>query len=101
MKSKKSILVAIVFIILVVVYFVLSTSSCGAKAPEAAAPEASATASAPEAPAVEAQSADKDAQSSESTAPLPTPETIQEPIILENGGELEIVVPEGMDHDGF
>ena len=41
MKNKKSIIIAIVFIVLVVLYFVLSTSSCGAKAPDAAAPEES------------------------------------------------------------
>ena len=35
------------------------------------------------------------------TLPPATPEAIQEPIILENQGNIEIIIPEDMESEGF
>lgn len=123
MKNSKRIIIAVVFIALVVLYFVLSTSSCGAK-PSDAQPEETVVTTAPanvedsqggsdaaQPASAGTQSGSSGAQSasapsgsgsdSTNTAASSGEETVEAPVILENEGSLEIVLPEGMASDGF
>ena len=105
MKNKKSIIIAVVFILLVVLYFVMSTSSCGANKPETpdaaqstdAAPvsqDGGDEAQSEDVSASEEASSDDTAQDAESQPAAPV-------VVLENEGDLEITVPDGMEQDGF
>ena len=102
MKGKK-ILVAVVFVLLVVVYFLVSVSSCGTKDEQPVEPTQETVTPVTEMPAPEAtDAAAEPAPTAEASTPETQPtEAPAEPVVLEDGGELEIIIPDDMDSDGF
>ena len=99
-KSKRTrtpLVAAVLFVILAVLYFVVSTSSCGRSGSDTPADVPALTET------VEAQSAGNETEPPVTAAPEEStmPETPQEVVILEDEGELEIIIPEGMESEGF
>ena len=95
-RRKTPIAVSILFVILVVLYFILSTSSCGRGG--SAPAEVPAVTEAAETPA---EVNETEAHVTAAPAETTVPEAPPEPVILEDEGELEIIIPEGMDSEGF
>ena len=88
---------AILLVILVALYFVVSTSSCGKTSGETAVLTPEVT------EAAESQPVVSGAEAAPSAAPAETnvPEAPSEVFVLEDEGDLEIIIPEGMDSDGL
>lgn len=89
---NKKVLLAVCAIVLVLV-LVFALRGCGAKPADPADPAETAEAA--------AQPAEDNASAAEGEETADEEEQVQEPVILEDEGDIEIIIPDDMESDGF
>ncbi len=103
-KNTRGLILLILLFVLLAALLILRILAGGSEAPQAEPVENESTEAVESTPALtDSQSAESVNAAAQTPAPTPAPvqETVQPPVVLENEGEIEIIIPDEMGQDGF